>query len=254
MLTYMVYRNAHHQLNDWLDRNGYRHSHARRQETPHPYGISPRISHAHIDAHIDEHHPYVTSPRMAHARIEQHHAHMAHAHMDQEPIGICILVRSDAGDGAWSLHAPGTNDHEIADESAPPLVSGEASWRNGQWSRPDERDYDRAVHALRRKAHARMIHQEPTGRAVFAAHERNHHITTSGRRALKRSQFALPPGPEEKRRGIKGRLPIDSYGRARSALARASMMHHQGHITAKQLMAARRTVHKVWPSIGIDAT
>ncbi len=35
--------------------------------------------------------------------------------------------------------------------------------------------------------HARMIHQPPTGRTVFAAHERDHHITTSGRRALKRS-------------------------------------------------------------------
>ena len=203
-------------------------------------------------ARIDEQHPYVTSPRMAHAHMA--HAHMANARMDEEPIGICILVRSDAGDGAWSLRDPEVNDHEIADGSAPPLVSGEASWRNGRWSRPDERDYDRALHALRKRAHARMIDQEPTGRAVFATHERDHHITTSGRRALKRSQFALPPGPEEKRRGIKGRLPIDSYGRAHSALARASMMHHQGHITMKQLMAARRAVHRAWPSIGIDAT
>jgi len=174
--------------------------------------------------------------------------------MDGELLGICILVRSDAGDGAWSLHDPEADDHEIAYGSEPPLASGEASWQNGRWSRPDERDYDHAVRTLRKRAHARVIHQEPTGRAVFAAHERDHHITTSGRRALKRSQFALPPGPEEKRRGIKGRLPIDSYGRARSALARASMMHHQGHITAKQLTAARRAVHRAWPSIGINAT
>jgi hypothetical protein len=158
MLTYMTHRSAHHELNDWLDRNGYRHAHARRQETPHPYGISPRRA----LAHIDQEHPYVTSPRMAHARI---------------------------------------------------------------------------------------IHQGPTGRPVFAMHERDHHITTAGRRALKRSQFALPPGPEEKRRGIKGRLPIDDIARARSALARASMMAHQGHITAKQLAAVRRAVHRAWPSI-----
>jgi hypothetical protein len=100
-----------------------------------------------------------------------------------------------------------------------------------------------------RMSHARVIHQEPTGREVFAAHERDHHITTSGRRALTRAQFALPPGPDEERRGIKGRLPIDTIKRARSALARASMMHHEGHITAGQLAEAQRAVHRAWPSI-----
>jgi ribosomal protein L16/L10AE len=102
------------------------------------------------------------------------------------------------------------------------------------------------------RSHTRMIHQAPTGRPVFAAHERDHHITTTGRRALRRAQFALPPGPEEKRRGIKGRLPIDTIQRARSALARASMMRHQGHLTARQLEGARRAVHKAWPSIELD--
>jgi hypothetical protein len=93
----------------------------------------------------------------------------------------------------------------------------------------------------------RKIHEAPTGRLVFAEHERDHHITTSGRRALSRSQFALPPGPEEERREIKGRLPIDTFKRAHAALARASMMHHLGHISAGQLKAARRVVHKAWP-------
>jgi hypothetical protein len=158
MLAYMSRQSTHHELNDWLKRNGYRHSQANSQETPHPYGISPRMGHA----RIDQQHPYVVSPRMDHARV---------------------------------------------------------------------------------------IHQDPTGRSVFAAHERGHHITTAGRRALKRGQFALPPGPKEKRRGIKGRLPIDDIARARSALARASMMQHQGHITAKQLMAVRNAVHRAWPSI-----
>lgn len=101
--------------------------------------------------------------------------------------------------------------------------------------------------------HARVIHQEPTGRAVFAAHERNHHITTSGRRALESVQFALPPGPEEKRRGIKGRLPIDTLGRAQNALARASMMHLQGHLTTHQLATVREKVHRAWPSIKMEA-
>lgn len=99
---------------------------------------------------------------------------------------------------------------------------------------------------------AREIRQAPTGRPVFAAHERDHHITTAGRRALKRSQFALPPSPEEKRRGIKGRLPIDTIERARSALARASMMHHQGHLTARQLNEVRHKVNRTFPEIHVE--
>lgn len=102
-------------------------------------------------------------------------------------------------------------------------------------------------------SHARMIHQEPTSREVFAAHERDHHITTSGRRALKESLFALPPGPEEKRRGIKGRLPIDTINRARNALARAAQMKKSGHLSAGQFAAVRRKVHAAWPSIEIES-
>ena len=97
----------------------------------------------------------------------------------------------------------------------------------------------------------RAIHQEPTSRA---AHERDHHITTAGRRALHHDQFALPPGPEERRRGIKGRLPIDSIMRARNALTRASMMRNRGTLSAKDLAKVRRAVHRAWPSIEIDAS
>lgn len=100
----------------------------------------------------------------------------------------------------------------------------------------------------------KKIHQAPTGRFVFAEHERDHHITTSGRRALSRGQFALSPGPEERRRGIKGRLPIDTKKRARNALTRASMMHHDGHISARELATVRGAVHRAWPSIEISAT
>lgn len=104
-----------------------------------------------------------------------------------------------------------------------------------------------------RMSHARVIHQDPTGRPVFAAHERNHHITTSGRRALTREQFALPPGPEEKHRGILGRLPIDTIKRGRNALARAAQEHKRGDITAAQLAEAQRAVHRAWPTIGQHA-
>lgn len=103
-----------------------------------------------------------------------------------------------------------------------------------------------------KRAH-KKIHQAPTGRPVFAEHERDRHITTAGRRALSRAQFALPPGPEQKRRGIQGRLPIDTLKRARSALARASMMHNDRHISARELAEARRAVHRAWPSIEIEA-
>jgi hypothetical protein len=103
------------------------------------------------------------------------------------------------------------------------------------------------------RSHARVIHQEPTSRPVFAEHERDHHITTSGRRALTADQFALPPGPEEKRRGIKGRLPIDTLKRARNALTRAAQMHKHRHISAGMLAEAKRKVHRAWPSIEIGA-
>lgn len=103
-----------------------------------------------------------------------------------------------------------------------------------------------------RMAHARIIHQEPTGRPVFAAHERDHHITTAGRRALKREQFALPPGPEEKRRGIKGQLPIDTLKRARNALARAKQMRLRGDITARQLTAIQHRVNRAFPEIHVS--
>lgn len=104
-----------------------------------------------------------------------------------------------------------------------------------------------------RMAHARMIESPVTGREVFAAHERDHHITTRGRRALEREQFALPPGPEEKRRGIKGRLPIDTVARARNALARAAQMKKHGHISVAQLATVRRKIHAAWPSIGTES-
>lgn len=136
----MARRNPHRDLNEWLDRNGYHHAHARKKETAHPYAISSRM------------------------------------------------------------------------------------------------------------AHARMI-ESPTGREVFAAKERDHHITTHGRQLLSAAQFALPPGPEEKRRGIKGRLPIDTLKRGRNALARAAQMKKHGHITAAQLATVKRKVHAAWPSI-----
>lgn len=33
----MARRTAHHDLNNWLDRHGYHHAHARKEKVPHPY-------------------------------------------------------------------------------------------------------------------------------------------------------------------------------------------------------------------------
>ena len=60
-----------------------------------------------------------------------------------------MLVRSDAGDGGWSLHAPGSTDDEIASGDAPPLVSGPSDTdRDGEWERPDGADYADAMFKL----------------------------------------------------------------------------------------------------------
>jgi len=124
-----------------------------------------------------------------------------------------------------------------------------------------EREISLALHDMAKRPHhinqklaalKRKVHQAPTGRLVYAAHERDGHITTAGRRALTRAQFALPPGPEEKRRGIKGRLPIDTDERAHDALTRASAMHKRGHLSARELAQARSAVHKAWPSIKLS--
>lgn len=58
-----------------------------------------------------------------------------------------VLCRSDAGDGGWSLHAPGSTDEEIAMGDAPALVSGTSEWdeARGEWARPNADDYAAAL-------------------------------------------------------------------------------------------------------------
>lgn len=95
----------------------------------------------------------------------------------------------------------------------------------------------------------RVVRSPTTHRPVYLAHEIDHHITTSGRRALPAQLFALPASPAEARRGIAGRVPFDTIGRARSGLARLSMMRHQGTITDRQLARARQRILAHWPEI-----
>lgn len=59
-----------------------------------------------------------------------------------------VLVRSDQGDGGWSLHMAGSTDDMIANGEAPELVSGQSAMRNGQWLRPNSKDYIAARRAL----------------------------------------------------------------------------------------------------------
>jgi hypothetical protein len=59
-----------------------------------------------------------------------------------------ILVRSNLGDGGWSLHAPGTTDEEIA-EGDGLLVCGEAERdSDGEWNRPNAEDFKQARNIL----------------------------------------------------------------------------------------------------------
>jgi hypothetical protein len=67
-----------------------------------------------------------------------------------------VLVRSDADDGGWSLHAPGATDEQIARGEAPPLVSGLAKMVNGEWDRPHPLDY--AVAAVKAAKNLRNLH------------------------------------------------------------------------------------------------
>ena len=78
------------------------------------------------------------------------------------------------------------------------------------------------------------------------AKEKDGKITTAGRRALGRGQFALPPGVEERRRGIGGRYPIYDLAHARNALARVAQ-----HGTPTEKMVVRRKVKAKYPQIEV---
>lgn len=60
-----------------------------------------------------------------------------------------ILVRSDNGDGGWSLHPPMSTDDAIANGLAPILAEGEANRIDNEWDRPNDDDYELAMSKLR---------------------------------------------------------------------------------------------------------
>jgi hypothetical protein len=240
-------RNTSRELTEFLNREGYRHSHARVQKMPHPYAVSPRMAHA--------------------GRI-----------IHQEPTGRPVFAEHErdghittAGRRALSAAEfalpPGPEERRRGIKGRLPintekrartaLARASMMHHEGSISAGELVEARRRVHeawpSIEVTYHARKIESPITGRELFPTSEREHHITTAGRLILRADQFALPPGPEEKRRGIKGRLPIDTLKRARNALTRAAQMHKRRHISAGQLAEVKRKVHRAWPSIEIDA-
>jgi hypothetical protein len=62
------------------------------------------------------------------------------------------LLRSDKGDGGWSLHAPWALPREIASGEEPPLLTGTAQQDgDGEWDRPDRADRYQAFMVLKVK-------------------------------------------------------------------------------------------------------
>jgi hypothetical protein len=82
-----------------------------------------------------------------------------------------------------------------------------------------------------------------TGRTIGAAKEKQGKLTTAGRTALARSQYALPPDADTPP-GQKGRYPIDTPERARSALARVEANGTPAE--KKKVLAA---VHRRYPQM-----
>ncbi len=70
-------------------------------------------------------------------------------------------------------------------------------------------------------------------------------LNTAQRKKISGGQFALPPGAEEKRRGIKGRYPIHDEAHARNALARVSQYGSES-----EKARVRAAVHRKFPEIG----
>ena len=60
----------------------------------------------------------------------------------QYEMGELVLVRSDMGDGGWSLHTHADKDGSDA------LEYGPAEMVNGEWNRPNADDYREAMSSI----------------------------------------------------------------------------------------------------------
>lgn len=73
------------------------------------------------------------------------------------------------------------------------------------------------------------------------------HITAARRKALPKSEFALPGKGEGPQGKGAGSYPIDTANRARNALARGAQ-----HASPAELATIKRKVHAKFPGIGQD--
>jgi hypothetical protein len=192
--------------------------------------------------------------------LDQHgyrHAHAPSPKTTQPPYGVPVrpahaVRKGGVAEAFAAIRATGASVKRVDGELQVNVPGGTEATVYFTDDAEDALATARAMMEHHKRHHARMV-KAPTGRKVIGTKERNHHITTHGRQTLKASQFALPPGESEKRRGIAGRLPIDTLKRARNALARAAQMKKRGHITAAQLATVRRKVHAAWPSIDVSS-
>jgi hypothetical protein len=64
-----------------------------------------------------------------------------------------ILVRSDTGDGGWSLHTKEQIEMAEPDEAPCSLISGPSQMgADGEWARPNISDYAQALRIANRNA------------------------------------------------------------------------------------------------------
>lgn len=62
------------------------------------------------------------------------------------------LLRSDAGDGGWSLHTKEcVKEAEEHDDVPVVLLSGTADWDGQEWDRPSRSDFNEAYNMLSAK-------------------------------------------------------------------------------------------------------
>jgi len=87
--------------------------------------------------------------------------------------GRLKLVRSDRGDGGWSLHPPEATDEEIASGRAPVLASGGSQYHQGAgiWLRPHDVDYQHAYAELARRAACEAKHHARRAREAAEAED-----------------------------------------------------------------------------------
>jgi hypothetical protein len=107
-----------------------------------------------------------------------------------------ILVGSDQGDAAWSLHAPWATADQIAGGDDPPLQSGttDFTW-DGKWAGPDRFDYARAMDVLS-AADPTPPRFLPSQRTNCASRAIDHEACETGRGAATpgRAPVASPSG------------------------------------------------------------